>query len=177
PRCKKLAFKEVPCSVQRLNDREAFFVAVAENMQREQMGPYDVALAVLRATEEMGLLPEDVARELRRETKEIHSWLVIARNPKLMDHLERANSTLGIALALGRAWTEVEELRGRGDIESDQVARLQRDFLAESKRRSVRDFERLTRKTLDPLMRGRSRQTALAEADSEQSPHQQAVEP
>jgi len=173
---KKLAFREVPCVVQSLNDREAFFVAVAENLQREQMRPHDVALAVLRATDEMGLPPGEVARELRRDTEEIHSWLAIARNPKLMDHLKRVDSTLGIALALARAWTDIEKLRGIGAIESDQAARLQRDFLAESRKLSLHDFERLVRKSLDPLMPGRARQSALAEADSELSPHQQAVD-
>lgn len=173
---KKLAMKEVPCSVMTLDEREAFFVAVAENLQREQMGPYDVAHAVLRATEEMRLAPADVATELHREVKEITSWIAIARNPKLMDHLKKADSTLGLALALERAWSEVDNLQEQGAIESDQAARLLRDFLTESRKLSLHDFERLARKSLDPLVPGRIRQTALAETDAEASPHQQAVD-
>lgn len=172
----RLSLKEVPCLVLDLDDRGAFFAAVSENLLREEMGASDVAQAVLHATEELKMQPEEVAKEFKRSVKEIRGWLSLSRNQKAMNHLREHPVPYGIALSLQRGWDEVEELKASGLVESDQGLRFQIDFLNQSHRRPQRDYDRFITTTLEPFRGRKPRQTGLGEADTENTPHEIAIE-
>jgi ParB family transcriptional regulator, chromosome partitioning protein len=173
---KKLGLKDIQCQVRELTDTGAFFASLAENLQREEMTARDVAAAILYAHDGLHQTTAAVAKELQKSDGDVRSWLAVARNPKLMDHLLRNRLGFEMTLALQRGLDDCDRLRTSGRLEPETALRLQKDFLNESKRLRVRDLERLVRKELEPYLPDRVRQASLLERDREQSPHDLAIE-
>ena len=66
---------EIPAIVRDLDDREALFVALAENLQRENLNPLEEALGFARLKEEFQLSQDDIAGMLGKKRSTIANSL------------------------------------------------------------------------------------------------------
>ncbi|MCL1916097.1 MAG: ParB/RepB/Spo0J family partition protein [Desulfovibrionaceae bacterium] len=66
---------EIPAIVRDLDDREALFVALAENLQRENLNPLEEALGFARLKEEFQLSQDEIANMLGKKRSTIANSL------------------------------------------------------------------------------------------------------
>lgn len=172
---KKLGLKEVLCVILDLNDTQAFFLSLAENVQREAMSAWDLANAVRIAHDDLRQSSSTVANEIHRSEGDVQLWLAISRDIRLMNHLKRTGSGFEMALALQRSISKVEALGTQGLLSREQLLRFERDVLNESKRLKVKDLERFVTNQLDPFLPGGPRQATIDEHDRDALPHDVAI--
>lgn len=66
---------ELPCLVRELDDRQALFVGLVENLQREDLNPLEEASALQRLQTEFGLTQTELAAQLGKRQPEISRLL------------------------------------------------------------------------------------------------------
>ncbi len=77
-----LKLKEIPIIVKDVTDRDAFVIALIENIQREELNPIEEAEAFARLIEEFGYTQEEVAKSVGKNRSTISNLLRILRLPE-----------------------------------------------------------------------------------------------
>lgn len=123
--------REVPVVVRTMDDKAAALVAMAENVQREDLNPVDEAEGLARLVEELGLTHQDIADALGYKREHVSHLLRITRlEPEVKELIATGALTFGHAKVLA-------------GLPRDQQVRISRQ--AASKRWTVRRLEREAR--------------------------------
>lgn len=105
----RTGLQTIPAAVRHLSDKDAFELAVIENVGREDMSPVDEARAYQHMLTSFGYAPEDVAAKVGKAVKYVHQRLVLcALVPKALDWLRDDRMTVGGAIELARVDPEVQ---------------------------------------------------------------------
>ena len=77
----KAGLREVPVMVREVTDKEAFEIALIENIQREDLNPVEEAEAYKRLIEEHGLTQEELAARVGKDRSTVANALRLLRLP------------------------------------------------------------------------------------------------
>jgi ParB family chromosome partitioning protein len=77
----KAGLRELPVMVREVSDKEAFEIALIENIQREDLNPVEEAEAYKRLIEEHGLTQEELAARVGKERSTVANALRLLRLP------------------------------------------------------------------------------------------------
>lgn len=97
--CRKLRWRNIPCVVHNLTDKEAFEIALSENIERETLDPIEEALAFRRYVREFGWGGEsDLAKNIGKSQQYISQRLQLLDLPKeVIDLITRRQVSSSIA--------------------------------------------------------------------------------
>jgi len=84
---KSLGLKEIPTIIKDLNEKEAFVLAIIENLQRKDLNPIEEAQAFRRLIDELHFSLEDIAQFVAKDKSTVVNTL---RLLKLPDKIRRA---------------------------------------------------------------------------------------
>lgn len=142
--------KEVPAIVREASQKEAFEIALIENLQREDLNPIEEAEGYKRLIDEHGLTQELVASRVGKDRSSVANALRLLHLPKdIKEALMDGSLNMGHARAL----------LGLADAEAMRKAAAE----VAGKKLSVRATESLVRKLKD-------HKDAPAEAEKQESP-------
>jgi ParB family chromosome partitioning protein len=135
----------VPCHVKELSDREAFEIALIENVQRETLNPIDEARAYARYVKEFGWgAISELARRLGKSQSYVSHRILLLELP--LDVQEKVSSRqLNPSTATELLWLEDE--RRRMNVAGIAIA----DRLSAKQVRRLVAEVRAGRRGLDPL--------------------------
>ncbi len=159
--CRRLGFARILAHIVELDDKEAYEVSLAENLQRKTLDPLEEAEAFKRYVEDFGYGGEsDLARRIGKSVSYVSRRIALLRIPKrLREELLRRRKAPGIAqelLSLGESemigmsdlLTEGESLtkrevrrvvrrlkNSRPDFEAGMFSRVPRIEIGEARRR------------------------------------------
>lgn len=127
----KAQLHEIPAIIRDLSDRDVMALALIENIQREDLNPVEEARAYVRLAEFEGLTQAEIARLVEKSRSHIANLQRLLSLPDpVIHHLERGRLSMGHARALIGHENAIEL--------ADQAVQ---------KKLSVREMERLARKT------------------------------
>jgi len=85
--------KTIPALVRRLSDSEAFELLMAENLQREDFSPIEIASLLRHAVEKLGYSQRQLAKKIGKDVAWVNRHLKLLELPKpLQSMLTRGNS-------------------------------------------------------------------------------------
>jgi ParB family chromosome partitioning protein len=97
----KAGLRELPVMVREVTDKEAFEIALIENIQREDLNPVEEAEAYKRLIEEHGLTQEELAARVGKERSTVANALRLLRLPEaIKDAIVDGQLSMGHARAL-----------------------------------------------------------------------------
>jgi len=97
----KAGLREVPAMIREMTDKEAFEVALIENIQREDLNPIEEAEAFKRLIEEHGLTQEELAARVGKDRSTVTNTLRLLRLPEaIKEAIVRGDLSMGHARAL-----------------------------------------------------------------------------
>ena len=99
----------VPCIVVDVSDLKSAIFSLIENLQRQNLGYFEEALAIARLMQEFGLSQEDAARRLGKAPSTVSNKLRLLTLPKKAQQLLREN---GLSERHARALLRLE----KGDV-------------------------------------------------------------
>ncbi len=142
---KSLGLKEIPTLLKDLDDKDAFTVALIENLQRKDLNPMEEADAFRRLTHEFGFSLEDIAHFVGQDKTTVANTI---RLLKLPDKIQQALRSGIITRTQARTILSVDKPQAQ--------ERLFRQILKE--KLSVREIEKKARlvsrkkKRIDPFI-------------------------
>ncbi len=93
--------QRVPVVVHELTDRDAFEIALVENIQREDLSPVETARALKRLTEEFAYDIETLAKRLGKDRSTLTNHLRLLKLPdSVLEHIESSRLSEGHGRAL-----------------------------------------------------------------------------
>ena len=99
--CKIAGKIKIPCVVRELDDKQAFSVMAAENLERADVDVVDESIFVKRFIDQTGESVSEVAKRLKRSPMWIESRLAVGEMPEYMQQgLKAKELKLGVALTL-----------------------------------------------------------------------------
>jgi len=132
----RAGLKFVPALVKEVTERQAFEIALIENIQREDLNAVEEAQAYRRLIDEYGLTQEACADRVGKDRSSIANSLRLLKLPEeIKDALEDGTLNMGHARALLGLGDESQMKRAAGEVVS--------------RRLSVRQTEQLVRKQKD----------------------------
>lgn len=153
----RAGLKYVPVLVKEVTERQAFELALIENIQREDLNPVEEAEAYRRLIEEHSLTQEACAERLGKDRSSIANSLRLLRLPdEIKDALTEGSLNMGHARAL------------LGLNDDGAMKRAAKEVAA--KKLSVRQTEQLVRKAKE------SKGEAKKAADATPSPQVRSIE-
>jgi ParB family chromosome partitioning protein len=97
----KAGLRELPVMVREVTDKEAFEIALIENIQREDLNPVEEAEAYKRLIEEHGLTQEELAARVGKDRSTVANALRLLRLPEaIKDAIVDGQLSMGHARAL-----------------------------------------------------------------------------
>lgn len=97
----RAGLKEVPVVIQEVADPQLLEIALIENIQREDLGPLEIAHAFERLTAELGLSQEQIARQTGKDRASIANYLRLLKLPTRIQGLLRSSKiSMGHAKAI-----------------------------------------------------------------------------
>lgn len=101
-RASKLAgIKEIPAIIREDNQRVNSEISLIENMQREDLNPYEKALGIKTLIDSYGLSQEEVAKKLGKGRSTIANWVrVLNLEPRVLEMAKEGKITEGHCKAL-----------------------------------------------------------------------------
>lgn len=135
---------ELPCWIQNPADQQILVRQIAENWQRADLQPFELADALLRLKESLGLTQKELARKVGKSEGEVSRVLSVLqvdeRAQAVVRQTDDATVTRGHLYAIGRAPQEshqaiVEEVRSQG-LTIEQTQDRVRQALQEAKPRT-----------------------------------------
>lgn len=66
---------EIPCIVKDVDDEEAMYISLIENIQRKDVDPVTLGRAVSQVLEREGISPGKLAKKIGKSKQTIHNWL------------------------------------------------------------------------------------------------------
>lgn len=142
---KSLGLKEIPTIIKDLNDKDAFVLAIIENLQRKDLNPIEEAQAFKRLIDELEFTLEDIAQFVGKDKSTVVNTL---RLLKLPDKIRKALQEGLISRTQARTILSAEKLEAQ--------EKLFYQILQEGL--SVREIEKKARavsrkkKTIDPFV-------------------------
>lgn len=142
---KSLGLNEIPTIIKELDDKDAFTLAIVENLQRQDLNPIDEALAFQRLIQEFEFSLEDITQFVSKDKTTVVNAL---RLLKLPDMIKEALQKGMITRTQARTILGVEKLQAQ--------EKLFHQILKEGL--SVREIEKKARlvsgkkKTIDPFI-------------------------
>lgn len=143
----KAQLHEIPAIVRELEDREVMALALIENLQREDLNPVEEARAYRRLADEEGLTQAEIAGLVDKSRSHVANMQRLLELPDEVLGLVAAGS-----LSMGHARALI------GHAEASALARRAAD-----ERLSVREIERLVRRTRKPAAEVPGRRLADSE--------------
>lgn len=101
----RAGLEQVPVVLKEMDDREAMEISLVENLQREELGPLEQALAFQRLVEEFDLTQEEVARRVGKSRPEVANTI---RLLKLEPEVKALVSSGALSGGHGRALVSLE---------------------------------------------------------------------
>jgi len=90
---KRLGLRTIPARVQKLNDSEAFELMMAENLQREDFSPVEIASLLRHAVTKLGYTQRKLAKRIGKDVAWINRHLKLLELPQpVQSMLTRGNS-------------------------------------------------------------------------------------
>ena len=101
-RASKIAgINEIPAIIREDNKRVNSEISLIENMQREDLNPYEKALGIKTLIDSYGLSQEDVAKKLGKGRSTIANWIrVLNLEPRVLEMAKEGKITEGHCKAL-----------------------------------------------------------------------------
>ena len=101
-RASKIAgLKEVPAIIREDNQRVNSEISLIENMQREDLNPYEKALGIKTLIDTYGLSQEEVAKKLGKGRSTIANWIrVLNLEPRVLEMAKEGKISEGLCTAL-----------------------------------------------------------------------------
>ena len=96
-RASKLAgLKEIPAIIRESDDRKNAEIALIENIQREDLNPYEKAVGIKNLMKDYGLRQEDVAKKLGKSRSAIaNSVRILNLDPRVLEFAKEGKLTEG----------------------------------------------------------------------------------
>ncbi len=110
---KMVGLKKVPCIVVKAGEQTAAVMALLENLQREDLGPFEEAEAIHNLIHNFGLSREDVAARLGIACSTLSNKLRIL---KLTDWQKKRIIAAGLSQRHARALLQIEDNELRNDV-------------------------------------------------------------
>ena len=145
--CRLAGLKAIPAIVREIDPDKLLEVTLVENIQREDLNPIEIALALQRMQVELGLIHEELAARTGMSRTSITNHLRLLRLPPAVKDLVQGKK---LQMGHARALLPLEN-------PTDQESLAER---AAAEGLSVRDVERMVRRLLKPR-----RQRAQPELD------------
>ncbi len=159
----RAGLKMVPALVKEVTDRQAFEIALIENIQREDLNAVEEAEAYRRLIDEHGLTQEACAERVGKDRSSIANSLRLLRLPEdIKGALSEGSLNMGHARALLGLGSDAAIQRAAGDVMARKL--------------SVRQTEQLVRKQKEEVASGRSSKDVAAKASSKDSPQVRSIE-
>ena len=114
---KSLGLKEIPTIIKELDDRDAFILAIVENLQRQDLNPIDEAQAFKRLIEEFEFSLDDIAKFVGKDKTTVVNTLRLLRLP---DKIKEALRKGIITRTQARTILGVEKLQAQEKL-FDQI--------------------------------------------------------
>ena len=101
-RASKIAgLKEIPAIIREDNERVNSEISLIENMQREDLNPYEKALGIKTLIDTYGLSQEEVAKKLGKGRSTIANWVrVLNLEPRVLEMAKEGKLSEGLCKAL-----------------------------------------------------------------------------
>lgn len=131
-----LNLESVPVVVKVATDREALVLALVENIQREDLNAIEEAQSFKKLMDEFSFSQEDVAKAVGKDRSTVSNLM---RLLKLPDDIQRSIFTGQISTGHARALLGIEDRKVQQKIFGDII----------SKELSVREIERIVKKTIE----------------------------
>ena len=96
---RKVGMRKVPALVRKLNDSEAFELLMAENLQREDFNPMEIATLLRNAVDELGYSQRQLAKKIGKDVAWVSRYLKLLELPQPI----QAMLTRGNGLTEGHA--------------------------------------------------------------------------
>ncbi len=106
----KAGLRELPVMVKEVTQKEAFEIALIENIQREDLNPVEEAEAYRRLVEEHGLTQEELAQRVGKERSTVANALRLLRLP---DAIKQSIAAGALSMGHARALLALPE---EGDL-------------------------------------------------------------
>ena len=137
----------VPVLMKDLTDQEAMFVALVENIQRENLSPLEEAMALERFSKELGFTHEEIAKKIGKSRASVSNLLrLLLLSPAVKNLLEDGSLEVGHAKVLlaieGRTQEKFAEKiveKGLSVREAEQL--VQQYKFSEEKEKSTRPLD------------------------------------
>lgn len=108
---KAIGLSEVPAIIKSLSDKEALEYSLVENIQRENLNPWEEAKGYARLVEEFGYTQEEVAATVGKDRVTVANILRLLRLPEeIQQGLRDGSVSLGHAKALLSVESRVRQL-------------------------------------------------------------------
>lgn len=109
---KKLGRKVIPAIVRDYKDEEVDKLQLVENVQREDLNPYDEAIAYLKLKEKYGLRQEDIAKAVGKSRPYISNMTrLLSLEDEILDMLKKGEITVSHAKLILSLDTKEERLK------------------------------------------------------------------
>ena len=101
-RASKIAgLKEIPAIIREDNERINSEISLIENMQREDLNPYEKALGIKTLIDTYGLSQEEVAKKLGKGRSTVANWIrVLNLEPRVLEMAKEGKLSEGLCKAL-----------------------------------------------------------------------------
>ncbi len=101
-RASKIAgLKEIPAIIREDNERVNSEISLIENMQREDLNPYEKALGIKTLIDTYGLSQEEVAKKLGKGRSTVANWIrVLNLEPRVLEMAKEGKLSEGLCKAL-----------------------------------------------------------------------------
>ena len=101
-RASKLAgLKEIPAIIREDNEKINSEISLIENMQREDLNPYEKALGIKTLIDTYGLSQEEVAKKLGKGRSTVANWIrVLNLEPRVLEMAKEGKLSEGLCKAL-----------------------------------------------------------------------------
>jgi len=130
--CRRLKWRKIPCQIVELTDKEAFEVALAENLDRKTLDPLEEARAFKRYVSHAGWGGvSELSRKIRRSPAYVSKRIrLLSMKPEVLEKLFRRRKSPSLA----------EEILGLDPLKQSQIAEA-----VESGRMSTREVRQLVK--------------------------------
>jgi ParB family transcriptional regulator, chromosome partitioning protein len=97
----RAGLRKVPVLIRNVPDRNQLEFSLVENIQREQLNPFEIALAYHRLTEELGYTQEEVAEKVGKDRASVANYLRLLKLPEeIQESLQSGAISMGHAKAI-----------------------------------------------------------------------------
>ena len=119
----RAGLRELPVMVREVSEKEAFELALIENIQREDLNPIEEAEAYKRLIEEHGLTQEELAARVGKDRSTVANALRLLRLPEPIKHAIVAGQlSMGHARALLALPDEADLRKAAEKVISEQLS-------------------------------------------------------